>query len=47
MSDELKGLRRELKKLLAKEGVNAKIRGQRGTGWGWTDVGYNYPKQKQ
>jgi hypothetical protein len=44
-TDELKNLRKELRLLLAKEGVKASVRGQRGTGWGWTDI--DMPKGKQ
>ena len=44
--DDLKELRKELKKILGKEGVKVSLRGQQGTGWGWTDVAHPKGKDK-
>jgi len=42
--NDIKAVRRELKKLLAKEGVKVRTIGGKGTGWGWTDIAH--PKGK-
>jgi len=43
-NDDLKNLRKELRKDMLKAGIKASVTGQRGTGWGWTDI---YPKGKE
>lgn len=43
-NDELKQIRTMLKKEMLKSGIkNVSIKGQRGTGWGWTDI---FPAKK-
>ena len=46
-NDELKAVRRELKKELARAGVKAKITGHTGSAWGWTEIDYDYKKRNQ
>ena len=45
--DYLKEVRKELKTILRKKGIKANIRGGTGTSLFWTDISYDYKKQKQ
>ena len=45
--DYLKEVRKELKTILRKKGIKANVKGQQGTGLFWTDISYDYKKQKQ